>query len=208
MTDTPELLAARADFCRLLAACYYEPGPEFAEERLFDSMGQAAARVDAQLAASAQALGAAFAATPLQDLLVDYARLFLGPIDAPARPYGSVWLPGEEGLMGRSSMALQELYREAGFDLSEDFRELPDHVAVELEFLYVLLFREASGRASGDGASGAQEMKSRFLGNHLDAWIDPFTQAMQHAAETRFYRELAAVTQRFVRMEANRHSRG
>ena len=30
--------AAREILCRLLAACYYEPGPEFAEEKVFDSM--------------------------------------------------------------------------------------------------------------------------------------------------------------------------
>ena len=36
-------IAARADLCRLLAACYYQPGPEFAEERVFDSMRVAAA---------------------------------------------------------------------------------------------------------------------------------------------------------------------
>ena len=34
--------AAREDLCRLLAACYYEPGPEFAEEKVFDSMLDAA----------------------------------------------------------------------------------------------------------------------------------------------------------------------
>lgn len=207
MTDTPESLAARADFCRLLAACYYEPCPEFAQERVFDSMREAAERVDAQLAASAQALGTAFAATPLQDLLVDYARLFLGPIDAPARPYGSVWLPGEEGLMGQSAIGLQELYGEAGFDLSEDFRELPDHVAVELEFLYVLLFREASAQG-GDDRARVREMKARFLGKHLAAWIASFTQALRGAAQTSFYRELAGATERFVKMEANRRSPG
>lgn len=37
---------------RLLAACYYEPGPEFAEERLFDAMIDAAP-VDAPLAGRA-----------------------------------------------------------------------------------------------------------------------------------------------------------
>lgn len=207
MTDTPESLVARADFCRLLAACYYEPGTEFAEERVFDFMQQAGGRFDAQLAASAQELGEAFAAVPLQDLLVDYTRLFLGPIDAPARPYGSVWLPGERGLMGESSIALQLLYGEAGFELSEDFRELPDHIAVELEFLYVLLFREASAQG-GDDLTRAREMKARFLGKHLAAWIASFAQALRGAAQTAFYRELAGATERFVKMEANRRSPG
>ena len=33
---------AREDLCRFLAACYYQPGPEFAEEKVFDSMLAAA----------------------------------------------------------------------------------------------------------------------------------------------------------------------
>ena len=40
----PDRASAREDLCRFLAACYYEPGPEFAEEKLFDSMLAAASR--------------------------------------------------------------------------------------------------------------------------------------------------------------------
>ena len=63
----PERGAARENLCRFLAACYYEPGPEFAEEKLFDSMRAAAAALDPDWAALAARLGAAFAATDLAD---------------------------------------------------------------------------------------------------------------------------------------------
>ena len=62
MTDEIDRDAARADFCRFLAACYYEPGPEFAEEGLFESMERAGALVVPELAAGARRLGEAFAA--------------------------------------------------------------------------------------------------------------------------------------------------
>ncbi len=98
MTENdPNRAAARADFCRFLAVCYYEPGPEFAEEKLFESMVAAGSLVDAEFAAGARRLGEAFAAVGLEELLIDYTRLFLGPIDAPAMPYGSVWLGTDEG---------------------------------------------------------------------------------------------------------------
>jgi TorA maturation chaperone TorD len=188
--------AARADLCRLLAACYYEPGPEFAEERVFDAMRAAAALVDAELAADARRL---------EDLLVDYTRLFLGPVAAPARPYGSVWLEADRGIMQDSTLGVLALYAEGGFALAEEFRELPDHIAAELEFLYLLLFRAAQARLAGDGVTLAAtvELRKRFLKAHLAAWVGPFSAAAAANAQTDFYRVLAALTARFVTMEAS-----
>ena len=114
-TAVPDVAAAREDVCRFLAGCYYEPGPEFAEERLFESLLAAARRIDPELAEHAQRLGQAFAAAPLQDLLVDYTRLFVGAPQALAKPYSSVWLTDEPELMQDSAMALQKLYEQGGF---------------------------------------------------------------------------------------------
>jgi len=46
-------------------------------------------------------------------LLLDYTRLFLGPSHIIAKPYGSVWLDGEETLMQDSTMAVLEMYQRA-----------------------------------------------------------------------------------------------
>jgi TorA maturation chaperone TorD len=197
--NDPIQAAARADFCRFLAACYYEPAPEFAQEKLFDSMAAAGEVIGVEFAAGARRLGAEFAAKGVEELLVDYTRLFLGPVDARANPYGSLWL-GPDGLaMQDSTLAVAGLYEEGGFELSEDFRDLPDHVAAELEFLYLLLFRE--GRAD---AGDAIALKRRLLGEHLGRWIGPFTRAVKAGAQCGFYRELGDLTNRFVAMEARR----
>jgi TorA maturation chaperone TorD len=203
-TDDFEALAARADLARLLAACFYEPVPEFAEERLFESMAQAAARIDPLLADETRRLGEAFAADDPQALLVDYTRLFLGPTGALARPYGSVWLEDGSSLMRDSTVAANALYDEGGFELAEDFRDLPDHIAAELEFLYLLLFRRAEAVRNGDaGAARAHaELQRRFLAQHLGRWAPPFTSAIEEGAQTAFYRALALVTRAFVRREA------
>ena len=206
MTDEIDRDAARADFCRFLAACYYEPGPEFAEERLFDSMAAAAQRFDGELAAGARRLGEAFAAASLEDLLVDYTRLFLGPVDAPAKPYGSVWLGPDKLTMQDSTMAVISLYEEEGFEIADDFRELPDHVAAELEFLYLLLFRERGARRDGDaGALAATAgLRRRLVGEHIGRWVGPFADAVERNAGRAFYRELATLTRRFVGLETQR----
>lgn len=195
---------AREDLCRFVAACYYEAGPEFAEEKLFESMRAAAGRVDPGLEAIAVRLADAFAGASPEELLVDYTRLFLGPVDALAKPYGCVWMGTEKTLMQDSTMAVQALYAEGGFDLAEDFRELPDHVAAELEFLYLLLFRENAARRAGDAAALAEAtaLKHRFLSEHLGRWVDPFTAAMREGARTAFYRELSDLTRQVVAREA------
>jgi TorA maturation chaperone TorD len=203
-----EKAEARADLCRFLAGCYYEPGPEFTEEKLFDSMLAAATRIDTDLAEHARRLGEAFTADDTQTLLVDYTRLFLGPVQPLAKPYGSVWLTGETTLMQEATMAVLELYRQGGFDIDEEFRELPDHIAVELEFLYLLLFKRNQARRNdvADDLAALTALQQRFLAQHLGAWIGPFAAAVQAGAETAFYRELGAFTERFVRNEETRET--
>jgi putative dimethyl sulfoxide reductase chaperone len=196
--------AARADLARLLAACYYEPGAEFAEERVFDAIVGAATIVDAELAGMARRLAEAFGAARLEDLLIDYTRLFLGPAKALAQPYGSAWLEADGGLMQDSTLAVATLYAEGGFEIAEEFRDLPDHVAAELEFLYLLLFKLAQARMSGDSevANTADALRRQFLDRHLGAWVGPFAGAVRAGAQTDFYRALAALTERFVGLEA------
>jgi TorA maturation chaperone TorD len=197
--------AARETLCRLLAACYYQPGAEFAEERVFDFMNEAAAAIDPHLAAITGRLGPAFTAVPPDELLLDYTRLFLGPNEILAKPYGSVWLTGERALMQDPTMAVLDLYRDGGFELAEDFRELPDHIAAELEFLYLLIFRENRAREGGDedALAAILSLRRRFLAQHLGAWVRQFGAAMQDGASTAFYRLLAELTIAFVDLEAS-----
>lgn len=196
--------SAREDFCRYLAACYYQPGPEFAEEKVFDSMLDAAIRIDADLAVQVRRLGEEFAAAGADQLLLDYTRLFQGPTLIIAKPYGSSWLEGPNRLMGESTLKVLALYQEGGFEMDEEFRELPDHIAAELEFLYLLIHRENMAHRRGDPDALQEEvaLRERFLDAHLGRWIGPFTAAVKAGAQSVFYRQLAGLSERFVRMEA------
>lgn len=202
----PDQAAAREDLCRLLAACYYEPSPEFVEERLFDSMRNAARYLDPALARIAERLGRDFAAQDLQVLLLDYTRLFVGPPQPLVRPHGSFWLTGESTPWQDASLAVLALYDEAGFDLDDESREAPDHVALELEFLYLLTSRqnEAHRAALADVLRDWEQLARLFLARHLGAWIDGFAATVRAGAQTDFYRDLAELTERFVHWEQAR----
>lgn len=207
MTEaTMQAAAAREDLCRYLAACYYEPDAAFEEEGMFGALLEAAKLVDPALVQPAQRLEEGFRATPLDELLLDYTRLFLGPMSILAKPYGSVWLQEEKTLMDDSTMAVLELYREADFEMDDDFKELPDHIAAELEFLYLLIFRENEARLSHDPAAldAVISLERRFLNQHLGAWVGKFAAAVKAGAQCPFYRELAELTERFVNQQLAR----
>jgi TorA maturation chaperone TorD len=197
---------SRETLCRLLSASYYQPEEAFREERVYASLAEAAGRLSQELGALARGMETEFERTPLQDLLLDYSRLFLGPFDIVAKPYGSVWLEGEKVVMGDSTMAALDLYREGGFELDENFREVPDHIAAELEFLYLLIFRENEARRGedADGLATTLDIKRRFLKNHLGRWIMLFAKAMKDGAQTAFYTHLAELTEDFVKEELRR----
>jgi TorA maturation chaperone TorD len=209
LTDEVRLLAARADLARLLAASYYEPGEEFAEERLFASIREAASSIDPALGAVAQRLERAYAEADRQELLIDYVRLFHGPPGALAQPYASVWLSmTTQTVMEDSTVAVMELYREAGFEIAEDFRDLPDHISVELECLYALLFRAAQACRDGktESQQAARTLCGRLLQAHISRWLPNFCEAVIAQAQTPFYRALGELTRDYIAFEASAQS--
>lgn len=191
-----ERAAALADLCRLLAACYYEPGPEFTEERLFDSIIDATRRIDPPMVDKARQLKAAFESESGQDLLVDYAHLFLGPVGTLAFPYESAWLNKESESTVDATQVLLDLFDDGGFAVDAEFRDLPDHIAVELEFLYTVLFRMAAAIRNQDqqDLDSAAALRWNLLEQHLGRWFGDFQAAVQSGAQTRFYRELVELT--------------
>jgi putative dimethyl sulfoxide reductase chaperone len=204
MTESElQIAVAREDLCRYLSACYYEPEAAFEDEGMFAALLAAAKLAGPDLVPSAERLGQEFRRTSIDELLLDYSRLFIGPMQILAKPYGSVWLDEEKTLMGNSTMALLELYREADFEMDEEFKELPDHIAVELEFLYQLLFRENEARMINDEQilSVIHTLRQRFLSQHLGAWITRFSAAIKEGAQSSFYRELADLTEVFVKQQ-------
>ncbi|MCP5371242.1 MAG: molecular chaperone TorD family protein [Hyphomicrobiales bacterium] len=188
---------ARADLYRLLSACYYQPEAAFLEEDVFGQLEEAAARVCPDLQSDAAALGDGFRDTDLQELTLDYTRLFLGPFDIRAKPYGSIYLDGDGTVMGASTANVLALYREGGFEIADDIHEVPDHVALELEFAYLLSLALAEPAVAAEHAR-RRNLKRRFVEAHLGRWISRLADAMRAGAETDFYRRLADLTQRVV----------
>lgn len=105
--------------------------------------------------------------------LVDYSRLFLVP-PVPVTLNTGIYLEGSLG--GSSAQMMQQCYGVAGFAVRETFRDLPDHVAIQLEFVAALLQR---AEAADDDA---RDMAREFIDAFIVHWVEPLHAACGKAA--------------------------
>jgi len=149
-------------------------------------------------------------------IAIEFARLFLVPNAAAIHPYESAYcdaltvetpndcmvgfdkIVGDgfpptaplEGLIGGPSMsAVAKIYAEAGFELDPDACELPDHLAIELEFVGRLLERRR-----------LQPARDFFKG-HLGRWAFRCLEDIERNAQTDFFRRAAYLLTTFLRCE-------
>jgi putative dimethyl sulfoxide reductase chaperone len=197
--------AQKADACanvfRLLSACFYQPDREmFLEEGVCDQLLVALHTAFPQAVALASEMSASMEASSQDELLVEYSRLFLGPVETPAYLYGSIYLDAGKTVMGDSTMKVKRLYGENQLALDGSLYELPDHIAIELEFLYLLNFQEAQALAADDNLALGRAVAARrkFLDEHLGRWISPFAAKVREHAPEGFYNQLARLTEECV----------
>lgn len=191
--------SARQDAYKGLADCYSLPDegliPGLKQmERVFEILGSDALSKVALMRSEIQGQ------LKLHDLKVDYARLFVGPYSLLAPPYGSVYLEGKREIMGDSTIDIKKRYAEAGLTTSDRFKEIPDHIRAELEFMYFLIFRQIQalkGESACDVFDLLQKQRS-FLQDHLSVWVKDLSQNIERHSQSDFYRHLAVATRTFI----------
>lgn len=196
----------RGDCYRFLAACFYQPDKSlFIQENLLGNLKEGLKRICPPASKFVEKMEESLYKYTNEELLVDYAKLFVGPYELIAAPYGSVYLDKERKVMGDSTIKTMEFYREAGLEISKDFKELPDHIAVELEFMYYLIFKEIEALRKSDieTANKFIEMQNRFLNSFLGLWIDSFCEKIKNGTDNKFYKALAEGTSTFVMNSLN-----
>lgn len=62
--------------------------------------------------------------------------------DIEAVPYASVYLNDKGWVLGQEAEEVRTFYHSCGFHISNERREMPDHLAVELEFSALLALNE------------------------------------------------------------------
>lgn len=116
----------------------------------------------------------------------EYARLFIGPPRALARPYESCYFT-RDALMTERTQAVRAFYESAGvaFD-AHACLEPPDHIVVELHFLAMLL-----GGKTGHPPAERRSLAKRFLEAHPGQWARTFAACVLAETRTPLYRSAA-----------------
>jgi TorA maturation chaperone TorD len=172
MEDALDKACQRANSYKLLSECYHLP-----DSALLQKIVEVAQTDNffAELKACITSdLG-------LESLKVDYTRLFVGPFKLLAPPYGSVYLE-DNRVMGVSTLDVRSCYESESMDIV--IKEAPDHIAVELEFMYYLVVKQIEATKEEDPR------------------ITEFTENVQENAQTEFYKTLAGLTEMFVQKDA------
>lgn len=192
--------SARMATFRLLSDCYYLPDSALSEK--LDTLEHRMATVCEPALGFIQKMRTEFqAGGKVEALKVDFSKLFVGPYKLLAAPYGSVYLDDERKLMGDSTLDVKNRYRDAGLGTAKNFKDAPDHIAAELEFMYYLIFKEleAFSKANIETAIGFIHQQKSFLEDHLMAWVPDFAANIIEHAETAFYQNLARATEALLK---------
>ncbi len=192
---------ARGDVYKLLAACFYLPEKElFGQESVFENLASLMKLVCPKAEGHTQKMAGAFMIYSDEDLQVEYAKLFVGPNELIAPPFGSVYLDQGKRVMGDSTLAVSKIYDEAGLVLDEDVKQPPDHVAIELEFMNYLIAREIQALNDGDAAAakGYLGTQAAFFEENLAAWAPEFARRIKDGTQNKYYRALAECLEAFV----------
>jgi len=87
----------------------------------------------------------------------------------PCPPYGSLFTAKDSDKRLEEMLAIKRFYQQNGVDIADSFRDLPDHLCVELEFSQLLCFRESEAQTAGDTdvLSGIRSTQKEFLDKYL-----------------------------------------
>ena len=192
----------RENCFRFLAGLLYFPETRFfEEENLFQNLLEGLRIVCPNAVQDAVRIEKSIREYTEEELQIDYAKLFKGPNTLLAPPYGSVYLDEGRQVMGSSTMEVMKTYEQEGLSKSDDFKDLPDHIVVELEFMSFLIYQELDALKKKDEqlAWNYLEKQNSFLNSFLHQWVPPFCQKIKEGTENKFYISLADCLLKFIK---------
>lgn len=153
-----------------------------------------------QLGALATEMASQINQTPAfsEAIIKEHFRLFFGGQEEPIPLFGSWWIDG--GFDGPSTQMVFEVYEQHELTPHEDIQWLPDHISIELEFLYSLAVREEQAREAGEIATALANATAQleFLRQFVYPWVSPLCQRAVQQTQEEFFRLFCQLLQGMV----------
>jgi TorA-specific chaperone len=124
-----------------------------------------------------------------QHLEEGYVRLFIsakGGITAPL--YESCYEFEGAPLMGRAAAEMKERFETKGLSVAETIQEPPDHLSIELEYLYFLLDK---GWREEDDALVTEA--AEFASDTMLPWVSELSEKLASEEKCQYYPIMAAI---------------
>lgn len=176
-------LQERADFYLILARSFMTPITAEHFQAMNDLLADDLADLDQTLTygigPQLDALHSAFAKlSSYEELLVEYSRMFLQP---PREAPLNVCYPLDGAMMGGTVSEIEDFYRKFGIERGDHFKDLPDHVSVQLEFISYLYGLAAEEMANGKPDTEAEKAARHFLHEFVSRWAPHFEAGVEKA---------------------------
>jgi len=206
----PAILTARQVLYRYLSLAFSDPRSgcwtSLANPDLQECVNMAATLIRSEPAARAPELGPGerplesldpgriFSSIPsaAAELNSEYERVFGLLVSGSAPPYETEYVDGKFTFQRSQQLAeIAGFYRAFGLEVSDESPDRQDHVALELEFMAVLIGLESrAARHGGTDCARAnicRDGQQRFLENHLIWWVPAFARLLERELPNGFY---------------------
>ncbi len=183
MKPVSSCLDAQALGCLYTALATGFAVPRLPMSEIGENMSRAVSDGKHDLTSRVTGLAQAMGRSPEQR--VEYARLFYGPYSVPVPLYEGLYRDGT--IMGSAATRVRQIYRQAGLDMGNT-GELPDHLAVELEFCAAMSHLESQEVA------GSGQLRRDFIRDHLTVWLPEVISRLEDVATGSLYLDLARAT--------------
>ncbi|RKX80265.1 MAG: hypothetical protein DRP87_00175 [Spirochaetes bacterium] len=196
--------ACRRDCYRHFSSCFsLTERQSCIDYETLDHLLETVKQIYPDVATPVRCMREAASKTKQESLHVEFARLFIGPFTLPAPPSGSVYLEPAWRVMGDTTMEVTNWYKHEGLVINKDFKELPDHIVVELEFMYYLLFKKVQAYCNkhDEEARSFHKKQLAFFNSNLSRRVPEFCSRIRENTDMDHFFYLADALDLFIDKE-------
>ena len=156
-----------------LEAEFWEAFPDFGNEGVLTAKKALVAWADARADRDRD--------QAVEDVSVEYTRLFIGPPSPAAAPWETMYGDAPEGEkitvgFGAPTFQMRQLLRDRGLELSNENNQYEDHIGIELLYLSELCRDVAHASEGSAEYDETRSQVAQFIAEHPARWVDSLTE--------------------------------